>query len=74
MSRRRRREDTDRTRAGAPPGAEPDVEGVDGRAEGPGPDREEIARRAFELYLARGSQPGRDLEDWFRAVAELQGA
>ena len=31
----------------------------------------EIRRRAFEIYLERGSQPGRDLEDWFQAEREL---
>ncbi len=30
-----------------------------------------IARRAYELYLERGAEPGRDLEDWLRAEAEL---
>ena len=30
-----------------------------------------IARRAFELFEARGGEEGRDWEDWFRAEAEL---
>lgn len=30
-----------------------------------------IARRAHELYLERGAEPGRDIEDWLRAEAEL---
>jgi len=34
--------------------------------------REEIARRAYELFLARGSEHGRDLDDWFRAERELR--
>jgi hypothetical protein len=33
-----------------------------------------IARRAYELYVGRGRQHGRDLEDWFRAAAEVTGA
>jgi hypothetical protein len=33
--------------------------------------REEIARRAHELYVERGRQDGRDLEDWIRAEKEL---
>ena len=33
--------------------------------------REEIARRAHELYVERGRQDGRDLEDWVRAEKEL---
>jgi HSP20 family molecular chaperone IbpA len=30
-----------------------------------------IARRAFEIYEHEGKIPGRDLENWFRAEAEL---
>ena len=30
-----------------------------------------IARRAYELFEARGSENGRDWEDWFRAESEL---
>ncbi|MBI4737740.1 MAG: DUF2934 domain-containing protein [candidate division NC10 bacterium] len=32
---------------------------------------EEIAARAYELFLARGGQHGEDLADWFRAEAEV---
>ena len=32
---------------------------------------EEIRRRAYEIYLERGEQPGRDLEDWLQAEREL---
>jgi hypothetical protein len=32
----------------------------------------EIARRAFELYCARGGQHGRDVDDWLRAERELR--
>jgi len=32
---------------------------------------EEIGRRAYEIYLARGAQPGHDLEDWLQAEKEL---
>ena len=31
----------------------------------------EIRGRAYELYLARGAQPGRELEDWLHAEREL---
>lgn len=34
---------------------------------------EEIASRAYALFLARGGQPGDDLADWFHAEAELLG-
>ncbi len=33
---------------------------------------EEIARRAFEVYCARGGQPGRELDDWLQAERELR--
>lgn len=32
---------------------------------------DEIRTRAYELYLARGAQPGRELEDWLQAEREL---
>ena len=37
-----------------------------------GPSREEIAQRAYELYLARGGADGSEQEDWLRAERELQ--
>jgi hypothetical protein len=33
--------------------------------------REAIAKRAFELYLQRGSESGYEVEDWLAAEAEL---
>ena len=35
------------------------------------PTQEDIARRAYEIYLERGGAPGRELEDWARAEREL---
>ena len=35
------------------------------------PTAEEIAQRAYEIYLARGEEPGHDQEDWLRAEREL---
>ena len=32
---------------------------------------QEIKRRAYEIYLGRGEEPGRDLEDWLQAEREL---
>jgi hypothetical protein len=40
----------------------------------PAPTREQIARRAFELFVARGGANGNALEDWVRAERELIGA
>jgi hypothetical protein len=36
------------------------------------PTHEEIARRAYELYLERGSVEGHHEEDWLIAEAELR--
>lgn len=36
--------------------------------------QEEIARRAYELWQARGCPPGDGSDDWERAVAELKSA
>ena len=38
------------------------------------PRRESIAKRAYELYLQRGSESGYELEDWLTAEAELIAA
>jgi len=32
---------------------------------------EKIRRRAYELYLERGGEPGHDLEHWLQAEREL---
>ncbi len=41
------------------------------RANGFHPTTEEIALRAYQIYLERGSAPGNALEDWTRAEREL---
>jgi hypothetical protein len=35
------------------------------------PSEEEISRRAYELYLQRSGEPGKDVEDWMTAEREL---
>jgi hypothetical protein len=35
------------------------------------PTHEDIAVRAYELYLARGAEHGHDAEDWAQAESEL---
>ncbi len=42
------------------------------RTNGNSPTREDIARRAYELFLARGAIHGNDLADWFRAEQEFR--
>jgi Protein of unknown function (DUF2934) len=32
----------------------------------------DIARRAYDLYLARGCEPGHQLDDWLQAERELR--
>jgi len=36
------------------------------------PSREEIRRRAYEIYLEGDGLPGNELDDWHRAERELQ--
>src|ERR1700736_487650 len=33
---------------------------------------EDIRRRAYEIYLERGEQPGGELDDWLQAERELR--
>jgi hypothetical protein len=35
------------------------------------PSHGEISRRAYEIYLERGSLPGNELDDWLQAEREL---
>jgi hypothetical protein len=41
-------------------------------AQAPTANGRDIARRAYELYLARGCDAGHDVEDWLQAERELQ--
>ena len=38
------------------------------------PTREEIERRAYEVWLARGGDSGNELDDWLEAERQLSGA
>jgi hypothetical protein len=35
------------------------------------PREEQIRRRAYELYLRRGNQPGSERDDWLQAEEEI---
>ena len=35
------------------------------------PTHEQIAQRAYEIFLERGSTPGDPMQDWLRAEQEL---
>jgi hypothetical protein len=37
------------------------------------PSSDEVARLAYELYLQRGGEHGKDVEDWLKAEKELSG-
>jgi hypothetical protein len=37
-----------------------------------GKGAEDISHRAYELFVLRGGEPGRDVEDWIRAENELR--
>lgn len=41
------------------------------RSVGSSAREQEIRHRAYEIYLERGEQSGRDLDDWFQAEREL---
>ena len=35
--------------------------------------KDRIARRAYEIYVQRGGENGKDVEDWLRAEQEISG-
>ncbi len=49
----------------------PETEDPGVAMQGEPPTQDDIARRAYGLYLKRGGQDGHDVEDWLRAEAEL---
>lgn len=54
-------------------GTEPRVSEANRFERGGAPTHDEIRRRAYELYLARGGRHGMDHDDWYRAEQELRG-
>ena len=52
-----------------PPAPEPASDANHAASE---PSRDAIARRAYELYLARGGADGREIDDWLQAERELR--
>ena len=36
------------------------------------PRAEDVARRAYEIFEARGGEPGHDLDDWLQAEWDLR--
>ena len=72
--RRRKDQEPHNQVAGTPatvPSATSDIpSGIDSLAIEP--THEDIARRAYHRYEARGREHGRDQEDWFQAERELR--
>jgi hypothetical protein len=50
----------------------PGGEGREESAVGNSSRDEEIRRRAYEIHLERGAQPGAELDDWLQAEREFQ--
>jgi hypothetical protein len=50
---------------------EPDRDGADAASVARVPTREQIAARAYQIYLERGCQSGHDIDDWLQAEYEL---
>jgi hypothetical protein len=44
------------------------------RVDAPAISEHDIACRAYDLYLARGQEPGRQLDDWLQAEQELRSS
>jgi hypothetical protein len=44
-----------------------------GSQNGSRPSADQIAQRAYELYVARGRGDGSDMDDWLEAERELTG-
>ena len=65
VSRRRK---SDSEMGASPEGASPETAGQTAVARA---DRERIALRAYELYLARGAVDGMAEDDWYMAEHEL---
>jgi hypothetical protein len=65
----------DRNRATAPGGIVPERISLwrNAMADQDDRERDEISRRAYERYVERGREDGRDQEDWFEAERETRG-
>jgi hypothetical protein len=51
-----------------------DASGYDAalRPSGTGDETQRISERAYELFLARGAEHGRDMDDWLAAEREIR--
>jgi hypothetical protein len=61
-----------RSKASEPPSEAPGDEGTAHSSSSTGAyDRNRVAMRAYELYIARGRADGADIEDWLIAEREF---
>lgn len=71
MAKGRRRTDSGSVSAGSAVDTPLPDTGTTTPAGHPPVDRDRIAQRAYELYLARGGDHGQDQDDWYTAEREL---
>lgn len=72
MAKGRRKTDGGRVSAIAPTDTPLPDDGTTTPAGDSPVDRGRIAQRAYELYLERGGNHGRDQDDWYEAERELR--
>jgi hypothetical protein len=65
------RRDEPTTGYDADPASPSDQQHVASSSTTPAVSAERIAQRAYDIYVERGGEHGRDTDDWFRAEAEL---
>lgn len=63
---------TDKTNERADPQAPSTLAEVEGLLSESATRHEEIRRRAYEIYLGRGNEPGHELDDWLQAEREIE--
>jgi hypothetical protein len=66
----KRRNRSAQAQASAPPKA--DGVATITKPKSPQPTHEQIQRRAYEIFQARGDAPGTELSDWLQAEHELK--
>jgi len=64
----------DRTNEGVEPQVSPIATEAEGLLLENSSGVEKIRLRAYELYLERGQEPGRELDDWLQAEREIDKA
>jgi alkylation response protein AidB-like acyl-CoA dehydrogenase len=73
MATPRKKTEATSSRIAARPQAERRVEVVAAKVTAE-PSYQDVSRRAFEIWERNGRMPGRDVENWLQAEAELRGS